>query len=331
MNFQRKRWCFTVNNYTEDEFNSIKQNFCERVAKFAVMGREIGSGGVPHLQGFISLQNKVRLTGIKAIVGQRAHVEPAKGTDQKNLEYCTKSCGVDGATIYGVPAGGVTEKGGGTPLSRRALECVRKRSAGTSISELLDDDTLAPAYIVHKRAIEECASDIAGAQQFQAERARYATTRWKPFQFNILKICMQEPHPRAVHWFWDAEGNTGKTFIAKYLVLLHDAVRFENGKSADIKYAYKGQRIVIFDFSRSQTDHINYEVMESVKNGIVFSPKYESGMKVFRTPHMICFANERPDTSNMSMDRWEIHEITTRQARTPTTLPDRDSDTHEIA
>ena len=64
-----------------------------------------------------------------------------------------------------------------------------------------------------------------------------------------------------------------------------ECLRFENGKSADIKYAYDGQRCVVFDLSRSQESHVNYEVIESVKNGVVFSTKYESQMKVFKTPH----------------------------------------------
>ena len=72
-------------------------------------------------------------------------------------------------------------------------------------------------------------------------------------------------------------------------------MRFENAKSADVKYALTGQRIVVFDLSRSQETHVNYEVIESVKNGVCFSTKYESQMKVFKTPHVVIMANFAPD------------------------------------
>ena len=58
-----------------------------------------------------------------------------------------------------------------------------------------------------------------------------------------------------------------------YMHLTFACYMFENGKSADIKYAFNGEKICIFDLSRSQSDHVNYEVMESVKNGVLFSSK----------------------------------------------------------
>ena len=57
------------------------------------------------------------------------------------------------------------------------------------------------------------------------------------------------------------------------LILKHGAVRFENAKTFDIKYAYKGETVVIFDLNRSQQGVLNYEVIESIKNGIMFSGK----------------------------------------------------------
>ncbi len=83
-------------------------------------------------------------------------------------------------------------------------------------------------------------------------------------------------------------------------------VKFENGKSADIKYGYNGERVVIFDYSRSQEDSINYQVLEDLKNGIFFSPKYQSAMKVFEIPHVIVFANFEPKREKLSADRWAV-------------------------
>ena len=69
---------------------------------------------------------------------------------------------------------------------------------------------------------------------------------------------------------------------------------------------YNGQRIVLFDLSPSQEDRFNYEVLESIKNGLMFSSSYESRMKVFAIPHVIVFANWAPDESKLSADRWNV-------------------------
>ena len=58
-----------------------------------------------------------------------------------------------------------------------------------------------------------------------------------------------------------------------------------------------------------QEEQINYQVMESIKNGRVFSAKYESKMKVFDPPHVICFANFEPKREAMSADRWAIVDL----------------------
>jgi len=91
--------------------------------------------------------------------------------------------------------------------------------------------------------------------------------------------------------------------------LKYDCIRFENGKSADIKHSYQGQEIVVFDFCRAMQNHVNYEVIESIKNGIMFSPKYESKMKIYKKPLVIVFANFEPDESKLSKDRWKIIRI----------------------
>lgn len=89
-----RRWCFTLNNYTQDEYQFIFDKVTITMAdtiRYAVVGKEKGEGGTPHLQGFLSLSKKLRLKQFKReYVGERAHCEPAKGTDLDNQVYCTK-------------------------------------------------------------------------------------------------------------------------------------------------------------------------------------------------------------------------------------------------
>jgi len=83
-----KKFCFTLNNYTQEEENEIYE-FCESYALYAVIGREIGDNKTPHLQGFINLTQSARFSAIKKVM-PRAHIEKAKGTDKQNQKYCTK-------------------------------------------------------------------------------------------------------------------------------------------------------------------------------------------------------------------------------------------------
>lgn len=114
---------------------------------------------------------------------------------------------------------------------------------------------------------------------------------------------------RAVYWIWDATSNKGKTWFATYAAVMMDAIVFSNGKSADLKYAYNEEHIVIFDFSRTQEDQVNYQAIEQIKNGRVFNTKYESCMNIFEPPHVVCFANFKPDMDAMSRDRWRVTDL----------------------
>ena len=90
---QSKQWCFTLNNYTSDEVKAIKAKFEDPAVdlRYGIIGHEVGDNGTPHLQGYCSFNKNLRFKGIKAILGERAHVEIAKGNEKSNFEYCSKS------------------------------------------------------------------------------------------------------------------------------------------------------------------------------------------------------------------------------------------------
>ena len=82
---QSKRWCFTLNNYTEDD----EKNFLGASYQYLVFGREKGSSGTPHLQGFITFKKNKRLSGVRKLC-LRAHWEIARGTSKEASDYCKK-------------------------------------------------------------------------------------------------------------------------------------------------------------------------------------------------------------------------------------------------
>lgn len=78
---------------------------------------------------------------------------------------------------------------------------------------------------------------------------------------------------RKILWVWEPVGNTGKSWLAKWLVVNKGACYLQMGKKTDIAHAYKGEEVVAFDLTRSDKDFLNYDVLESLKNGVFFSPK----------------------------------------------------------
>lgn len=137
------------------------------------------------------------------------------------------------------------------------------------------------------------------------------------WQERIESLMMSPVDRRKIMWMWEPDGNRGKTSFVRHLIIKFPReVLFVSGKAADIKYAIvecvkKGfnLKLVIFHCVRSMEQYISYEAIESVKDGIFFSGKFESGMVIFNRPHCLCIANFEPDTTTLSKDRWEIVEL----------------------
>ena len=131
----------------------------------------------------------------------------------------------------------------------------------------------------------------------------------KPWQTKAIKKLLSQDD-RKVLWVIDPIGNTGKSFLSKWLAAIHDAFEITSGATKDIAYAYNRQKVVVFDFSRQKQDFVNYAVIEDFKNGRIFSPKYESASIRFESAKVIVFSNWEPDQSMLSKDRWDIMRIT---------------------
>lgn len=80
-----KRWCFTLNNYTQEEEEKLKTLECEWI----IFGHEHLEDGTPHLQGAFTFEKIKDQTTIKKIF-PRMHLEVMKGRPEQSKEYCTK-------------------------------------------------------------------------------------------------------------------------------------------------------------------------------------------------------------------------------------------------
>lgn len=119
---------------------------------------------------------------------------------------------------------------------------------------------------------------------------------------------------RKIYWFWEPNGNWGKSVLATYLIDQRNAIEV-SGAAKDCFCGIANQlekhdiEIVIFDIPRSCVDYVSFQAIEKIKDGKFFSAKYESGMVRFNRPHIICFANSPPPEEKLSLDRWEVTEL----------------------
>lgn len=129
------------------------------------------------------------------------------------------------------------------------------------------------------------------------------------WQQKVITILENKPQDdRQIMWVIDFEGNSGKSYLAKYLRLHHGAftTHSEGIRSQDFSFVYKGQKLVVFDYPRhTEADQINYGLLEALKNGTLFSPKYESRVLHFENVQVLCFTNIEPNYLKLSADRWQ--------------------------
>jgi len=83
----KKKWCFTWNNYTEDDISSLVTHKGFQGSKQYMFQQEIGESGTPHLQGFIVFHKKIRWTSLK--LSKKIHWEKMKGSVVENIKYCS--------------------------------------------------------------------------------------------------------------------------------------------------------------------------------------------------------------------------------------------------
>lgn len=142
-------------------------------------------------------------------------------------------------------------------------------------------------------------------------------TDLRPWQKEVEELVAETCHDnRTIYWYWEPQGNMGKTALAKYLVVKHGAFVL-SGKAADCKAAIakrkeKGKTIpgiMVFHYTRTNEHFVSYEALEAIKDGIFFSGKYESDMVVYNCPHVIVMANFPPDYTKLSGDRWKVVQI----------------------
>jgi len=284
-------WIFTLNNWTKEEYDAIVAYDCN----YHIIGKETGERGTPHLQGYIQFKRKVRLPALKKI-NSRAHWEKARGSAKENKAYCSKD-------------GDYVEKGVMSEERKRKLDTVKAVNQimqGVSPRQLMEEH--GAGYIFNADKLDKMVKRIQDHDKLQLLHEEFKNVELREWQKEVWEK-LQNQDSRKILFVVDFVGNTGKTYLSKWLVLKQGAMRFENARSIDIKEGYQGQQYVIFDIPRSSQEHINYAAMECIKNGAMFSSKYHSCMKMYTHSKIVVFTNRLPDMGGLSKDRYDIMQL----------------------
>lgn len=248
--------------------------------------------GKDHLQGWLQLENCKELMWLKKNLNKNAHWEMCRGSCTQNEDYVSKD-------------GKVYTKGS-----------FKKERERTDLCKVIEDiksnkyDKYDASYIMYGKNIDKLINDKKDEDAFNDAKADF-DEEFKELNSEQKKWFdrLTNQNKREILWISDVgekSGNLGKSFFADYLAYYHNGCLFNNGSSKDIAFIYKGEPYVMFDFSRSTEDVINYGVIESLKNGNIMSGKYESKLKRFKKPKIICFSNFIPEIEKLSIDRWNL-------------------------
>lgn len=215
-----KHWCWTLNNYTEDEEQAIQARSEDSPdIEYLIYGREIGENGTPHLQGFVSLRSRRSLSFVKNLLSPRLHLEARRGTVQQAIEYCEKDGNV---WSHGDRPAGQGER---TDL-KRVHVTIKQGKTLQEVAELHPQE-----FIRYHHGIAKLHSFYQAKRDWQTEVYVF----WGPTGTGKTKRAFQEAGDQAFiypgcGWFdgYDGQDNvifdefTGGDFKLSYLLKLLD-------------------------------------------------------------------------------------------------------------
>ena len=260
---------------------------------------EKGENGTIHWQLYVYYRHPISFKTIKRRVGDSYHIEPAKDPHSLKNYVWKADTRIQGPFEWGSPP----KQGKRTDLEDC---CAVVKSEG--LKRAID---AAPAvYVKFHRGLE-----------LYAEHVREPYRRdisLRPWQAEALGFILGCTSDRAIHWFRDRSGNSGKSVLSTYLSQHHDALLLTEGRYADWAFQYKHEPIVVFALARETDQELikaAARFAEGLKDGHVTSSKYESKTKYFKPATVVFFSNTDPPYASWSHNRLISYDIEDGQVR----------------
>ena len=296
---QSKRWCFTLNNYTEGEVGLIDEVLSSPDhVKYAVYGKETGDSGTPHLQGFILFTSNKRLNAVKSLISLRGHFETAKGNNSQASDYCKK----DGDfKEFGTFPGANKRNCQWKELLEWIKEC------DTPITESDVSERFPSLFGRYHKGVMSMV-------RLHGPKYKIPTDgiELRGWQHQLEQRLQLDPDDRTIEFIVDPLGASGKSFFTQYYISKYENAQILSiGKRDDIAHGIDAtKRVFFFDIPRTQMQFLQYSALEMIKNKYIFSPKYDSQTKVLPgNVHIVVLCNEKPDMNALTNDRYKITEL----------------------
>jgi len=136
------------------------------------------------------------------------------------------------------------------------------------------------------------------------------------WQKEIVNLIKSVPDNRTINWYWSCCGNIGKSKLTRTCMYYYDTAII-GGNRSDIMCSINGKdgkkgikKSYIMTLEKDcDVNRISYSSLESIKDGLIVSTKYESGGRLIPKTHVIIFANKPPNDKKLMADRWNIKKI----------------------
>lgn len=240
--FRVRNVMFTLNNPTEEElteFAAFGQHLPTDL-RYIVFQTEMGKKGTTHLQGYAEFKRAMRYSAIKAVLGERVHLEKRMGKQSEAIAYCKKvdTRVVDGLALEnGVPA-------------RSRKDCIESVIESVKAKEpILNIQNECPkTYLMHRNKIIEYFIESQGRRHM------------KPSNDNV--------------WIFYGPSGSGKTTTAWELFPNAYKASWPTGGRWWWQN-YKAERIVIFDEFR---ENLSYQQMLALLDVHPMTCEWKGGM-----------------------------------------------------
>lgn len=249
-------WCFTFNNYTDDDEKRIQCVFEKSGVQYAIYGREVGANGTPHLQGYIYWSNaRASSSVLRTLKG--SHITRANGNAEVNKAYCGK----DG-DVFEVGTCPISPLQKGEKERARWARAITLAKSGALLT------------------LEEEHPDIYW---------RYYTTANK-----IAKDFMVEPPALDVLdnvWLW-GKPNTGKSWAARHdygtSLYIKNCNKWWDG--------YQGQDVVIIDEVEKKSGEYMGHFLKLWADAYPFNAERKGSAMLIRPKRIVITSNYAPES-----------------------------------
>lgn len=308
----------TMQDPSEAELTALRAFIKDR-CRYGVYGKEIApTTGQPHVHAALFFGAAMTTSAMhKKITGKRMSdiACPIKCRDPTNIHFCPDYCKkgiqphaeweLDGnkGLHFGDDAdfwehGTIPQQGKRTDLDE-ALKLIQQEPNWRSVINNPEITSVVAKNMTWARSVFD-AKPPKPIENFEP----------REWQAELIARLEEEPDDRTIHWVYDTKGGAGKSTLCNYLIRNYGATLLA-GKAQDMFFAYDMEKIVLVDLPRSTKDeYINYGAIEKLKDGVFFSGKYASALKVRDgNAHVVVFSNHTPQEGAWTSDRVNLIDL----------------------